>query len=69
MLAEMKFPDLRNIVVEDISSMAIGHLNGGLLVAHGIDEGGEPDKGIGGHDVMWFVVARSGLRRQTRSRR
>jgi hypothetical protein len=36
--------------------MAIGHLNGGLLVAHGIDEGGEPEKGIGGHDVMWFVL-------------
>jgi len=26
------------------------------LVVHGIDEGGEPDKGIGGHDVMWFVA-------------
>ena len=24
--------------------------------AHGIDEGGEPEKGIGGHDVMWFVA-------------
>lgn len=56
MLAEIKFPDLQKIVVEDISTMAIGHLNKGLLVAHGIDEGGEPDKGIGGHDVMWFVA-------------
>jgi hypothetical protein len=56
MLAEMKFPDLQQVVVEDISTMAIGHLNKGLLVAHGIDEGGEPDKGIGGHDVMWFVA-------------
>lgn len=55
-LAEMRFPDLQKIVVEDISGMAIGHLNSGLLVAHGIDEGGEPDKGIGGHDVMWFVA-------------
>ena len=27
-----------------------------MLTAHGLDEGGEPDKGIGGHDVMWFVV-------------
>jgi hypothetical protein len=36
--------------------MALGHLNRGLLVMHGIDEGGEPEKGIGGHDVMWFVA-------------
>lgn len=55
-LAEMKFPDLQKIIVEDISEMAIGHLTKGLLIAHGIDEGGEPDKGIGGHDVMWFVA-------------
>jgi len=55
-LAEMKFPDLQKVVKEDISQMAIGHLNKGLLIAHGLDEGGEPDKGIGGHDVMWFVA-------------
>ena len=54
--AEMQFPDLQNVVVEDISKMAIGHLNKGLLYAHGIDEGGELDRGIGGHDVMWFVA-------------
>jgi hypothetical protein len=56
MLAEAEFPNLQDIIVEDISEMAIGHLNKGLLAAHGIDEGGEPDKGIGGHDVMWFVA-------------
>lgn len=55
-LAEMAFPDLQEIVVEDISGMALGHLNKGLLVMHGIDEGGEPEKGIGGHDLMWFVA-------------
>lgn len=55
-LAEMEFPDLQDIIVEDISGMAIGHLNKGLLAIHGLDEGGEPDKGIGGHDVMWFVA-------------
>jgi hypothetical protein len=55
-LAEMDFPDLQDVIVEDISTLALGHLNKGLLVAHGIDEGGEPDKGIGGHDVMWFVA-------------
>ena len=41
--------------------MAIGHLDRGLLLAHGLDEGGEsadgPDgEAIGGHDVMWFVA-------------
>ncbi len=55
-LAETAFPDLQEILVEDVSGMALGHLNKGLLAMHGIDEGGEPDKGIGGHDVMWFVA-------------
>lgn len=55
-LAEMQFPDLQKIVTADISAMAIGHLNKGLLKAHGLDEGGEPERGIGGHDVMWFVA-------------
>ncbi len=36
--------------------MAIGHLGGGLLLAHGLDEGGQPELGIGGHDVMWFLA-------------
>ncbi len=36
--------------------MGIGHLNKGLLWAHGVDEGGEPEKGVGGHDVMWFAL-------------
>ncbi len=55
-LATTPFPDLQPLVVEDISEMAIGHLNKGLLIAHGIDEGGVPEKGIGGHDVMWFIA-------------
>ena len=55
-LAEMKFPDLRKLVTEDISEMAIGHLGKGMLATHGLDEGGEPDKGIGGHDAMWFIA-------------
>lgn len=55
-LAEMAFPDLQSVIEDDISQMGIGHLNKGLLRAHGLDEGGEPDKGIGGHDVMWFVA-------------
>jgi hypothetical protein len=56
MLAEIEFPNFQDVIEEDISEMGIGHLNKGLLVAHGIDEGGEPDKGIGGHDVMWFAL-------------
>jgi hypothetical protein len=56
LLADGTFPDLQQFIVDDISSMAIGHLNGGLLRAHGLDEGGEPDRGIGGHDEMWFVA-------------
>jgi hypothetical protein len=55
-LAEIQFPDFQEAVEEDVSSMAVGHLNRGLLVAHGLDEGGEPAKGIGGHDVMWFAA-------------
>jgi hypothetical protein len=56
LLAEIEFPDLQPVIVEDISEMAIGHLGKGLLVAHGIDEGGNPEAGIGGHDVMWFLA-------------
>lgn len=56
LLADITFPDLQPAVVEDISEMAIGHLGKGLLVAHGLDEGGQPAEGIGGHDAMWFVA-------------
>lgn len=55
-LADLPFPDLRDTVVEDVSEMGIGHLSRGLLRAHGLDEGGEPRTGIGGHDVMWFAL-------------
>ena len=55
-LADLNFPDLQQGLWEDISELGVGHLNHGLLYAHGIDEGGEPDKGIGGHDVMWFAL-------------
>ena len=55
-LAEMKFSDFQNVAVEDVSTRAVGHLHKGLLEAHGLDEGGEPEKGIGGHDAMWFAL-------------
>jgi hypothetical protein len=55
-LAQNPAPDFQQIVTEDISETATGHLNKGLLVAHGLDEGGDPERGEGGHDKMWFVV-------------
>jgi len=55
-LAGLRFPGLQAMVVEDVSSWAPGHLNGGMLRAHGLDEGGEPERGIGGHDAMWFAL-------------
>lgn len=55
-LADMTFPELGDVLEEDVSETAVGHLNRGLLCAHGLDEGGEPEAGIGGHDVMWFAL-------------
>ena len=49
-------PDLDEWIVEDTSTMAIGHLTTGLFEAHGIDEGGVPAAGIGGHDEMWCAA-------------
>lgn len=56
LLADVQFPSLAELIVEDTREMAVGHLDEGMLWAHGIDEGGQPDEGIGGHDVMWFVA-------------
>lgn len=53
-LATAEAPDFQSIIVEDISQTATGHLNKGLLRAHGLDEGG--DETLGGHDAMWFAV-------------
>lgn len=55
-LADMVAPDFQDIIVDDISKTALGHLNKGLLTAHGWDEGGKPGSNLGGHDVMWFAV-------------
>ena len=55
-LAEFNAPDLQLIIDEDISGTALGHMNKGLLTAHGWDEGGRPETDVGGHDAMWFVV-------------
>ena len=56
-LCNITAPDMRKLVVEDISDMALGHLNAGLLWAHGADEGGDPaNPGLGAHDAMWFAA-------------
>lgn len=55
-LADLVAPDFQEIIVEDISGTALGHMNKGLLTSHGWDEGGKPGADIGGHDVMWFAV-------------
>lgn len=55
-LADATAPDFQDIVVENIAETATGHLNKGLLRAHGLDEGGDASRGEGGHDSMWFAV-------------
>ena len=57
MLCQFTAPDLQKIIVEDIAQTATGHLNKGLLYAHGMDEGGDPDNPkVGAHDAMWFAA-------------
>lgn len=55
-LSNASGPDFQEIIVEDLSETAIGHLNKGLHHAHGRDEGGLDGSAIGAHDKMWYVV-------------
>jgi hypothetical protein len=55
-LAENPAPEFQHVIFDDISQTATGHLNKGLLIAHGLDEGGDPSRAEGGHDKMWFAV-------------
>lgn len=55
-LCDVEAPDFQKIIEEDLAGTATGHLNKGLLFAHGLDEGGNPAAGEGGHDDMWFAV-------------
>ena len=55
-LCEFQAPDFQSIIVEEISATCTGHLNKGLLYAHGLDEGGNPEAGEGGHDTSWFAA-------------
>ncbi len=53
----MTAPDLQPLIVQPLGETASGHLNAGLLYAHGADEGGDPAKpGEGAHDAMWFAA-------------
>ncbi|MEN8182045.1 MAG: hypothetical protein ABFS46_05865, partial [Myxococcota bacterium] len=56
MLCQLRAPDFSRLVEQDLSDRALGHLNAGLLRAHGLDEGGDPSRGLGGHDSMWFAI-------------
>lgn len=55
-LCDISAPDFQEIVTEDLTHTCAGHLNKGLLYAHGLDEGGNPQAREGGHDAMWFAV-------------
>lgn len=56
-LCDLVPPDFQDIIVDDISETATGHLAKGLLYTHGMDEGGDPDHPeIGAHDQMWFAA-------------
>jgi len=56
-LISIAIPDLQAIIDEDLSSTLTGHLGKGLLVAHGMDEAGDPaTPDLGAHDVMWFAA-------------
>jgi hypothetical protein len=56
LLCQVSAPEFQPIVMEEVAETAVGHLNLGLLHAHGMDEGGDAARGVGGHDAMWFAV-------------
>jgi hypothetical protein len=56
MLATITAPDFQPLVEEDLSETATGHLNRGLFIAHGLDEGGDGKSEIGAHDRMWYLA-------------
>ena len=55
-LAEFEAPNFQDIIVEDISNTCTAHMNKGLFIAHGFDEGGDPNSEQGAHDQMWFAA-------------
>jgi hypothetical protein len=56
-LCNFQAPDLQAQILEPLGETASGHVNLGLLYAHGADEGGDPAApGEGAHDAMWFAA-------------
>lgn len=56
-LCNVVAPDMQRLIVEDVTDTATGHMNAGLLYAHGADEGGDPaTPDLGAHDTMWFAA-------------
>jgi hypothetical protein len=56
-LCSVAAPPFAALVAEPLEDTAVGHLDLGLLYAHGADEGGDPARpGEGAHDQMWFAV-------------
>ena len=55
-LAALQVPDFREVLADDTREWALGHLGGGLLEAHGLDEGGDSAGGPGAHDRMWTLI-------------
>lgn len=56
-LCNVTAPDMQRLIVEPIDDSATGHMNAGLLYAHGADEGGDPaNPGERAHDAMWFAA-------------
>ena len=43
-----------HVIVDDISGMATHHLDNELHLPHGVDQGGAPERGVGGDDAMRF---------------
>ncbi len=54
MLGMLAIADMQRFFVEDVRDTAIGHLENGLLEAHGRDEGGWAQEA--GHKHMWYVA-------------
>lgn len=42
LLIDLPAPDFQRVIRDDLRETATGHLNKGLLAAHGMDEGGDP---------------------------
>lgn len=56
-LCDVTAPDMQRLIVEPLDDTATGHMNQGLLYAHGADEGGDPaNPGERAHDAMWFAA-------------